>query len=123
MASTKIFSVDITSDSTITMTNEDTSNPASRITDDNVSIVTKSTAVGTKITFNFGTATTIAGMAYFNTNMVSGDTTFTWTFGNDSTQYISSDINEVITQQYLSEGEYEICLIVIENLIETNFMF
>ena len=47
---------------------------------------------------------------------INADTTFIWTFGNDSSQYISSDINEVITQQYLSEGEYEICLIVIENL-------
>ena len=44
------------------------------------------------------------------------DTTFIWTFGNDSSLYVSSNINEVINQSYLTEGEYEICLVVIENL-------
>lgn len=45
------------------------------------------------------------------------DTTFIWTFGFEGeTPYISSDINEVITLPYTSEGVYEVCLIVIENL-------
>lgn len=34
----------------------------------------------------------------------------------DDEAYVSSDINEIITQAYLSEGQYEICLIVVENL-------
>lgn len=42
---------------------------------------------------------------------------FIWTFGKvDNETYVSSNINELITQSYLSEGEYEICLVVIENL-------
>lgn len=45
------------------------------------------------------------------------DTTFIWTFGFEGeTPYITSDINEVITLPYTSEGVYEICLVVIENL-------
>jgi len=53
---------------------------------------------------------------YAFSNDPNADTTFIWTFGLDSTAYVSSDINEVINQQYLAEGEYEICLVVIENL-------
>jgi gliding motility-associated-like protein len=45
------------------------------------------------------------------------DPKFIWTFGLvDDEAYVSSDINEIITQAYLSEGQYEICLIVVENL-------
>lgn len=48
---------------------------------------------------------------------LNADTTFIWTFGKEGdTAYVTSDVNEVITQQYLTEGEYEICLVVIENL-------
>jgi gliding motility-associated-like protein len=48
---------------------------------------------------------------------LNADTTFIWTFGKEGdTTYVTSDINEVIAQQYLTEGEYEICLVVIENL-------
>lgn len=53
---------------------------------------------------------------YAFSNDPNADTTFIWTFGLDSSVYISSDINEIINQQYLAEGEYEICLIVVENL-------
>lgn len=49
-----------------------------------------------------------------NTNV---DTSFTWTFGfTGENPYITGNINEIINQQYLEEGEYEICLFVIENL-------
>jgi len=45
------------------------------------------------------------------------DSKFTWSFGFDNgNTYISSDINELITQDYLSEGVYEICLVVEESL-------
>ena len=45
------------------------------------------------------------------------DTTFIWSFGRPGdTTYYSSDINEIINQQYDSEGVYDVCLIVIENL-------
>jgi gliding motility-associated-like protein len=47
----------------------------------------------------------------------SADTTFIWSFGREGdTTYYSSDINEIINEQYLSEGVYEVCLVVIENL-------
>lgn len=42
---------------------------------------------------------------------------FIWSFGLvDTEPYVSDDINEIITQAYLTEGEYEICLVVVENL-------
>lgn len=47
----------------------------------------------------------------------SADTTFIWSFGREGdTTYYSSDINEIINEQYLSEGIYDVCLVVIENL-------
>lgn len=47
----------------------------------------------------------------------SADTTFIWSFGREGdTTYYSSDINEIINEQYLSEGVYDVCLIVVENL-------
>lgn len=49
-----------------------------------------------------------------NTNV---DTSFTWTFGFlGESPYLTGDINEIINQQYIEEGEYEICLVVLENL-------
>jgi len=42
---------------------------------------------------------------------------YIWTFGHDDgVVYESSDSSEIITQSYLSEGVYEICLVVVENL-------
>jgi len=47
----------------------------------------------------------------------SADTTFIWTFGiAGEVPYVSSDINEIINKPYLSEGVYDVCLIVVENL-------
>jgi len=44
-------------------------------------------------------------------------TTFIWSFGlSGQNAYVSSDINELISQSYLEEGVYDICLIIIENL-------
>ena len=45
------------------------------------------------------------------------DTTFIWTFGFDGeTPYVTDNINETINKQYLEEGVYDVCLVVIENL-------
>jgi gliding motility-associated-like protein len=49
------------------------------------------------------------------------DTNFIWTFGlvgQAPTEIDTSydDINEIVTKQYLYEGVYEVCLIVIENM-------
>ena len=42
---------------------------------------------------------------------------FVWTFGQENElPYVSSDITEILHESYLSEGVYEICLVVIENL-------
>lgn len=42
---------------------------------------------------------------------------YIWSFGKtDGTIYDSSDSAEVISQSYLSEGEYDICLVVVGNL-------
>jgi gliding motility-associated-like protein len=61
-----------------------------------------------------------APLPYGNSNPTV-PTNFIWTFGElgqipteINTNY--DDINEVITRQYLNEGVYEVCLIVVENL-------
>jgi gliding motility-associated-like protein len=42
---------------------------------------------------------------------------FIWSFGLvDGETYVSSDILEINTESYLEEGEYEICLVVVETL-------
>jgi len=54
-------------------------------------------------------------------NDPSVDTNFIWTFGlvNQTPTEVDTsfdDITELVTKQYLSEGEYEVCLIVVENM-------
>lgn len=48
------------------------------------------------------------------------DWTFTWTFGMEGdtsvTYYQTGNVDEVLQQTYASEGVYEVCLIVTENL-------
>jgi gliding motility-associated-like protein len=59
------------------------------------------------------------GLPYGNDPTV--DTNFIWTFGllDQVPTEIETDhdnINEIVTKQYLSEGVYEVCLIVTENM-------
>lgn len=103
MATAKIFYTEIAADATLTMTNEDSDYPKENLINVNQSSLTKSTGVTTKITFDLGSALTILGVAWFNSNMSSA-TTFTWDTGTTSATADSSTALTKANDSYLIES-------------------
>lgn len=81
----RMFYGNIIRDATITHDDEDTAYPYERIYNGLPSVTSRSTGIAEiTITFDFGAATAIEGVAVLNHNIVAGDTTYKWESSTDN---------------------------------------
>lgn len=103
----KIFYGDIAPTASISVTTEESTFEKEKLIDNSPSNKYRSTAITLqKLIFDFTSAVTITGTAYFGTNIVSGDTTFNFRAGAGTPPSTETDALEKAAKGYLDGFSY-----------------